>query len=128
MPFIFDGWFDPWLWGAGPIALSILVSKLPFCVEGPKIHALAFKAMHRETFSRPAILACSDERFNPPTDYRLQALVANDLRLAIGPVEHRDRAVDVVGHLRTFFAGFLFAFVFFAAFWLAFSSSPFVLG
>ena len=34
--------------------------------------------MHRETFSRPAILACSDKRFNPPANYRLQTLVAND--------------------------------------------------
>ena len=32
IPFIFDGWFDPWLWGAGPIALSILVSSALYLV------------------------------------------------------------------------------------------------
>ena len=24
IPYIFDGWFDAWLWGPGPIAASIL--------------------------------------------------------------------------------------------------------
>ena len=32
IPFIFDGWFDPWLWGAGPIALSILFSSALYLV------------------------------------------------------------------------------------------------
>ena len=32
IPFVFDGWFDPWLWGPGPIAASILASSALYLV------------------------------------------------------------------------------------------------
>lgn len=50
IPYIFDGWFDAWLWGPGPIAVSIISTGLVYLVVRKlRLHFLWPSELQSET-------------------------------------------------------------------------------